>query len=552
MTRAISLVAALLVGAALAGCSKVPDTAPSPTGAQNAWTRAGVLTYAEAQDPALLNPMLAASSPVGDLSMLLFSYAVRYDDHAKPIPDLLTEVPTVANGDVSSDGLTLRYKIRPNAKWHDGVAVTSKDLWFTWQCVMNPHNNVVTTDGYKDIASIDYRDPHVAVIHMRKIYAPYLQQIFGVNGNAAVLPEHLLAKYNDDKGSFNHAPYQSAPVASGPFKFVSWQRGASVRLEAFPDFYLGRPKLTEIVFKILPDEVTMATQVRTHEVDLALHGAGAIWPQYQHIPGVIASDPPVYTYDHIDFNLGRPLFAHDLMLRRALAIAIDRRAIVAKVLHGLGTPTDTDESPLIGAAYDPNTMHYPFDPAKARAMLDADGWKMTASGVRMRSGVPLHFQISTESESAAFRAMEVLVQSDWHAVGADVEVKNAPTNLMFDNTSVGILQGGHYDTAIFAWFGAADPDDSAVYSADNFPPRGQNNMQWNSPRATAAMNDALQTLDWPRRKRDYFIVQEEFAKDMPSLVIDYRKEPIAMNSDLKGFAPSPVISPFWDPWNYSI
>jgi hypothetical protein len=62
----------------------------------------------------------------------------------------------------------------------------------------------------------------------------------------------------------------------------------------------------------------------------------------------------------------------------------------------------------------------------------------------------------------------------------------------------------------------------------------------------------LQTLDWPRRKRDYFIVQEEFAKDMPSLVIDYRKEPIAMNSDLKGFAPSPVISPFWDPWNYSI
>jgi len=484
--------------------------------------------------------------------MLIFSYAVRYDDHAKPIPDLLTEVPTVDNGDVSKDGLTLRYKIRPNAKWHDGVPVTSKDLWFTWQCVMNPHNNVITTDGYKDIASIDYSDPLVAVIHMKRLYAPFLQQIFGVNGNAAVLPEHLLAKYNDDKGSFNRAPYQSAPIGSGPFKFVSWQRGASVRLEAFPDFYLGKPKLTEIVFKILSDETTMATQVRTHEVDLALHGAGAIWAQYQNIPGVIASAPPVYTFDHIDFNLGRPLFAHDLMLRRALATAIDRRAIVAKVLHGLGTLTDTDESPLIGQAYDPNTMHYSFDPAKARAMLDADGWKMGPNGIRVKDGVPLHFQIATEAESAAFREMEVLVQGYWHAVGADVEVKNSPTTLMFDNTSIGILQGGHYDTALFAWYAAADPDDSAIYSGDNVPPRGQNNMRWNDPRATAAMNDALQTLDWPRRKRDYFIVQEEFAKDMPSIVIDFRKEPIAQNSDLKGFTPSPVISPFWDPWNYSI
>jgi len=553
--RCVRALTALLLGAAVASCSKVADTSATGTqpGAEaNSWTRPGVLTYAEAQDPALLDPILAASAPTGDLSMLIYSYAVRYDEHAKPVPDLLTEVPTVENGDVSPDGLTLRYKIRPNAKWHDGVAVTSKDLWFTWQCVMNPHNNVVTTDGYKDIASIDYSDPHVAVIHMKRLYAPYLQQIFGVNGNAAVLPEHLLAKYNDDKGSFNRAPYQSAPVGSGPFKFVSWQRGASVRLEAFPDFYLGKPKLTEIVFKILPDEVTMATQVRTHEVDLALHADGSAWPQYQNIPGVIASAPPVYTFDHIDFNLARPLFAHDLLLRRALATAIDRRAIVAKVLHGLGTLTDTDESPLIGQAYDPNTMHDRFDPVKARAMLDADGWKLGPNGIRVKGGVPLHFQISTESESAAFRAMEVLVQEYWHAVGADVEVKNSPTTLMFDNTSIGILQGGHYDTAIFAWYAAADPDDSAIYSADNFPPRGQNNMKWNNPRATAAMNDALKTLDWPRRKRDYFVVQEEFAKDVPSIVIDFRKEPIAMNSDLKGFDPSPVISPFWDPWDYSI
>ncbi len=551
MSRA-RVLAAFLAGAAIVGCSKAPDPTAASAGARHAWTRPGVLTYAEAQDPALLDPMLAASVPAGDLSMFIYSYAVRYDDKARPVPDLLTEVPTLENGDVSRDGLTLRYRIRPNATWHDGAPVTSKDLWFTWRCVMNPHNNVVTTDGYKDIASIDYRDPHVAVIHMKRLYAPFLQQIFGVNGNAAVLPEHLLAKYNDDKGSFNHAPYQSAPVGSGPFTFVSWQRGASVRMKAYAGFYLGRPKLDEVIFKILPDENTLATQVRTHEVDLALHAAGQIWPQYQQIPGVIAFAPPIYTFDHLDFNLADPLFARDRDLRRALAYALDRKAIVANVMHGLGTLTDTDESPLIGKAYDPNTQHYPYDPARARALLDSDGWRTGPDGIRRKAGTPLRFQISTQTESQNGRAIETEAQSYWRAVGADAEVKNAPTSLFFDNTAVGIVQGGHYQTAEFAWSGAADPDASAIYSADNFPPRGQNGLRWNNARATAAMNDALQTIDWPRRKRDYFIVQEEFAKDMPSIVVDYRKEPIAMNGDLKGFTPSPVISPFWDPWNYSI
>ena len=144
------------------------------------------------------------------------------------------------------------------------------------------------------------------------------------------------------------------------------------------------------------------------------------------------------------------------------------------------------------------------------------------------------------------------MQSLWHAAGVEALVKNTPTAQFFDNTAAGILQGGHYDVAIFAWSGAADPDDSAIYSGHNFAPKAQNALFWDDKIATAAMDDELSTVDRKRRLKDFTIEQQRFAGDVPSIVLSYRREPVIYNSDLTGFSSSPVISPFWDPQNYSI
>ena len=144
------------------------------------------------------------------------------------------------------------------------------------------------------------------------------------------------------------------------------------------------------------------------------------------------------------------------------------------------------------------------------------------------------------------------MQREWRDVGVQADVKNYPSSQFFDNSSNGVVEGGNYDVALFSWTGAADPDDSAIYSADNMAPHGQNAMHWNNARATAAMNDALQTIDRRRRKRDYVVVQQQMALDVPTIVIDFVRTPFVYNSDLKGFDPSPVITAFWDPWNYSI
>lgn len=552
MNKCCAALAAIIL---LAACSKA-GTGPAAGGGEgNAWTRPGVLRYAENQDIKSLNPVLDASATTGDLSMFIYSYAVRYNDKAQPVPDALSEVPTIANGDVSKDGLTLKYKLRHNITWQDGQPLTCEDLKFTWQVVMNPKTNISTTDGYKDIKDIDCSDPYVAVIHMKKLYAPYLQQLWGVNGNAPILPKHLLAKYND-AGSINTAPYNSLPIGSGPFKVVEWQRGNEVRMEAYPKYFMGKPKLNEVVFKIMPDENTMETQLQTHEIDMLARGTGINWPRYQ----ALAADPKnglkairvdSFLFDHIDFNLRNPILS-DRNVRVALAYAINRDEIIQKIMHGSAVAAETDQSPQLSWAYTNDIEHHPFDPAKARQILDADGWKVGPDGIRVKNGQRLEFDLSTQTEATNGRAIQTLIQRQWHNVGVQADVKNYATAQMFQNGAAGVLEGGHYDAAIFAWSAAADPDDSSIYSAHDLAPLGQNSLFWTNARATAAMDDALQTVDQNRRKADYKIVQQEMAKDVPTIIISFRKEPFVYNTDLKGFDPSPVISAFWNPWEYSI
>ncbi len=317
---------------------------------------------------------------------------------AHPVPDALREIPTVANGDVSKDGLTLKYKLRPNIKWQDGPALTCEDLKFTWQVVMNPHNNVVTTDGYKDIGSIDCSNPYVAVIHMKKLYAPFLQQLWSENGNAPILPKHLLAKYNDDKGSFNTAAYNSLPVGSGPFKIVAWNRGQDVRMVANPNFYLGPPKLKEVIYKILPDENTAVTQLQTHELDMlgarqrfemagvrracgksAQRRAGNSRRRFRVVARRLQPPPSDRRATSRSAALSRmqptgtKLSIKCFMDRRFRPIPISSRTIRGR------TPTT---SPII------HTI-----PRKPTALLDADGWKVGPGGIRVKDGQRLEFTL---------------------------------------------------------------------------------------------------------------------------------------------------------------
>ncbi len=125
--RSSTIAIALAVASAAAGCTKVAG-GNAPGGARHPWTQPGVFRFSEASDPKSLNVLLNSATPTLDIAMFAFSWTIRYDANGHPVPDAVREIPTVANGDVSKDGLTLKYKLRRNIKWQDGPPLTCEDL----------------------------------------------------------------------------------------------------------------------------------------------------------------------------------------------------------------------------------------------------------------------------------------------------------------------------------------------------------------------------------------------------------------------------------------
>ena len=242
------------------------------------------------------------------------------DPHGNFVPRLAREVPTLANGGISRDGLTITYHLRPHVRWQDGVPFTSRDVAFTFDAIMNPNTDVISRHGYDVVARVDTPDPLTVVFHLRERFAPFVAVVFGESDSTyGVLPAHLLARYK----SLNDVPYNSAPVGTGPFKFVRWMRGDRIEYVRNDDYFLGAPKIKRIVWQIVPDENTALEMMRTHETDWMFEPSVTAYRAIETMPDVAVVLPNVNGYEGVMMNSGRGPTA-DVRVRRAIVMALDK------------------------------------------------------------------------------------------------------------------------------------------------------------------------------------------------------------------------------------
>jgi peptide/nickel transport system substrate-binding protein len=543
MKRFLAVLAAV---AALAACTRSDQTPVA--GGRHPWTIPGVLRLSTLGDPDSLSPLIGESQVDTDLSMFWAGYLFNSDDRDQLVPELATVVPTLANGGIAKDGLTITYHLRRGVLWQDGAPFSADDVVFSWHAVMNPNTNVQTRLGYDDITRIDEPDRYTAVVHLRRPYAPLVNSFFTMSSTAyPIYPKHLLARYRD----LNQISYNSMPIGTGPFIVAEWHRGQTLRMVANPHYWRGPPKLHEVDFRAIPDENTLLTSVRTHEIDLWFSASATTYPTASKIPGTRAVLTPFTQYSLIGFNVTRPLLS-DVTVRRALAYATNRKRLIDVVSFGVNLPGEGDQ-PSFSWAHDPHLRSLPYDPVRARALLDAAGWKVGPDGIRVRHGTRLHLEYVTTTGSAVGGRSAVLLQADWKAVGVDLEVKSYAADLMFANYSQGgILQTGRFDVEASSWVNGVDPDDSTNFESAQIPPHGQNQFRFRNRELDGQERIALGSFDRDVRRRAYWRIQAILVDQVPEITTWFWRRIDVVNDDLRNYRPGHAVTTFWNTWQYEI
>jgi peptide/nickel transport system substrate-binding protein len=532
----IALIALLIASAGAAlGCSR-------------ATTTPHVLRMGDIGDVTSLNPMLAQQLVLSRMTSLTMAWLFKFDRENQPIPELVTIVPTKANGGISADGKTLTFHLRKGVKWSDGAPFDADDVVFTTHLILDPKTNVLGRDGWDLITKIDEPDKYTVVYHLKQPYSPFVVTFFSSAGaNPAILPKHLLEHTAD----INKDPYNAKPVGVGPFRFVEWRRGDRIIMEANPNYFRGMPKLTRVEYRVIPSRDTVLVQLQTGEIDMWANAARAYYPRLKAIKGFDVLRQPSYGFGHIDFNMAHPV-VQDVRVRRALSLAIDRNVLRDKVGRGLGIVQDA----VISSAsqfFEPSIKTSPpHDIVQANALLEQAGWKRGADGIRVKGGTKLKITFASNTGSPDTDTQIELIRGWWKEIGAELDRKNYDPALLFAlPQNGGIIYSGKFDVVVFAWFLSSSGDLSNLYGCKEFPPNGQNDLRWCDAKADSAMKSFKLTYDIGEQKKFDRIVQQQIAAQVPTYVLQINEDLFAYNSGLKNFHPN-AVSAFDDFMNVDI
>jgi peptide/nickel transport system substrate-binding protein len=525
--RMLAVALALVIAS---GCSKV---GAGGADSRHAYTRPHELRYAAAEDITGLNPLLATQAVVSYMSSMTMAYLVKTDERGYPtVPELATVIPSKANGGISPDGKTITWHLRKGVVWSDGKPFTADDVVFSTNAVNDPKVNVASRDGWELITKIDEPDKYTVVYHLKTPYAPFAVTFFSTAGaNPAIMPAHLLAGKN-----LNTDPYNSLPIGIGPFKYQQWKRGDSVVMVPNPTYFRGAPKLQKITYETIQDRNTVLQLLRTHEIDLWIEVAPHFINDVRAISGLAISMEPSYVYDHLDFNLRRPVFA-DRAVRDAMRMATDRATLNKKIRFGLFDLGESVVPPV--SNFHKNIPLVPFNIAGANALLDKAGWKRGPDGVRSKNGIRLSVELASSSGSPDSDLEIELLRSWWKQIGIELQVKRYLSSLLFAPAQTGgIIYGGKFDMVVFAWGGDPQQDLANEYACNRIVPNGQNDLFYCDTKVSDVIAQGKTEYDPAKRVAGMNYLQQKIFEDDPTIVLDSRKLISAYNDDLKNWHPS--------------
>jgi peptide/nickel transport system substrate-binding protein len=413
-----------VVGAPTEAPPQPTEAPPQPTEAP-----AGpkVATFIFTQEPDTLNPLYTNMWFSSITQQIWNCWAWDFDDENNPHPVLVSEIPSVENGGISADGKVITLKLRDDLVWSDGEPLTAEDFKFTYEMTINPANTVASTYPYDLVQSLETPDERTVVLTFNEPFAPWLGLLWH-----GILPAHILQPVFEADGTIDNAEWNRAPtVGCGPYVFQEWESGSFARFVANENYWLGKPKIDEIFIRFVPDDASQIAALKAGDGDLGTFFA------YPDVPGLEQAGIQilkVYSgYNEVWYFLLRPDKGHpalqDVRVRQAIALAFDRFSLVEDLLLGLTKPAVSmwDNMPYV----DPTLEPWPYDPERAKQLLDEAGWIDTnGDGVRDKDGTELVLTYGTTTREVRVDTQAV-AQQQLAEVGIKVELLNYDSDIYF-------------------------------------------------------------------------------------------------------------------------
>ena len=471
----ISFTSLLLLLLALSSCTRSVSTEP------------GVVNFLIETMPTNLDPRIGTDGQSEHIDGLLFDSLVELDEHRIPHGDLAEKWET-------PDPVTYVFHLRSGVKFHDGRTLTSADVKYTFDSIINRSVTSPKRGAFRLVKSVEAPDAATVIFHLSEPNSGFMSDI--CRPAIGVVPE----------GS--GTDFAEHPIGTGAFRFVSLEQDDNVVLERNEAYFRTPAKIKQVRFRVVPEAIVRALELRKGTADLELTSlAPDMIPVLRSQPGIEVTEQPGSNFSYIVFNIDDPVFA-TREVRQALARATNREEIIRYLLRGQARATDGPLPPN-SWAFEPGIAHFRYDPQQAELMLDRAGFPRNAQPDGMRFTVTM--KTSTEEST---RLLGAALKEQWRAVGVDLELK--PIEFA---TLASDLTRGTFQLSTLRWIGVnSDPEFfEFVFSSKRIPPAGANRGRYRNVALDALMDQARVEGDREKRRKLFSEIQKDVAEDAPYL-----------------------------------
>lgn len=521
----IARIIAVAVAVALAaGCAKKKDAAESPAPSSGVAPAYGdAIVEGSIGDVSGFLTAVTSDSASHTAAGYVFNGLVRYDRNLK------LEGELAESWEVSPDGRKITFHLRKGVTWHDGKPFTSGDVMFTYRRMIDPNTPTAYAEDFKQVTRASNPDPYTFVVEYDKPFAPALAS-WGMH----VLPKHLLETYPD----ISRSPLNKKPVGTGPFRFVEWKTGEKTVFEANPDYFEGRPYLSRVVTRVIPDPATMFLELKSGGIDMMgltplqytrqtkTEEFRKSFNRYRYLS---------FGYTYLGFRLSHPLFS-DRRVRQAFAYAINKKEIIDGVLFGLGQEATGPYKPGTWA-HNPDVKRYPYDPERAKALLAEAGWKDPGGkGVLEKGGRTFAFTVLTNAGNESRAKTAAIIQQNLAAVGIRMEIRTLEWSAFINE----FVDKRKFDAVILGWSISQDPDQYDIWSSKKTGPKELNFVGFANAEVDRLLEEGRRTFDIEKRKKAYFRIQEILAEEQPYVFLYYPDALPVVQKRIHGIEPAPA------------